>query len=101
MAENLQPNSHKIFTNHPTIVNEKYLHVPGFVVANAAALAAIVTMVPGDIAYQIDTAVYYKTNGATWVPIGKHRPFDPLKLVLGWVRSFWGSRVNLFFCSII
>jgi hypothetical protein len=88
MAENLQPNSHKIFTNHPTIVNEKYLHVPGFVVANAAALAAIVTMVPGDIAYQIDTAVYYKTNGATWVPIGTGGSIDHSILSnLSWVGS--------------
>jgi VCBS repeat-containing protein len=66
------PNHHSKQNNTGGVVDAayRYLHIPGFVFADAAEMATCTTMREGDIGYLSDTDVYYKTDGVTWVEIG-------------------------------
>lgn len=60
---------HDQLTNHATDVNQRNLHFPGIVVADAATLATYVVVSQADLAYQTDGKLYQKYDGQGWRPI--------------------------------
>jgi hypothetical protein len=68
MAETL--NLHSYAENDPTDPSRHFLHVAGYVFADATARAACTTMLETDLAYQKDTKKWYSYDGAAWNLLG-------------------------------
>lgn len=60
---------HKTLVNHPTDLTQNNLHAAGYIVANAAALLAVVTQAFGNLLFQTDIAALFFWDGAAWDPV--------------------------------
>ena len=56
---------HDLYTNDPSIITNKQLHIPCYL-TTSDVLSAITTMVQGDFALSTDNNMVYFYNNGTW-----------------------------------